>query len=352
MALALVKKSFNVAVLEWDRSSLLPAAEYTKGLNVYCMRLKAPYGNKLAFVLPLWWVYTFWFVLLRHFSIIQPQNLDNLLPLLVPCRLKKIKIVYDIADFYADTYISSNMILLRKFVAWLEKTLIKAVNAVIIVDEKRIEQIKLNNSPFVVIYNSPPDIYDKLKSKYPVTSSFASKFTLFYAGNLEKDRGLDTLIQAVQGLDDVELIIAGFGRIEKEISKMVKDKSNIRFLGRIPYDAVLELTFLCDCVVALYDPQVPNNLFASPNKLFEAMMCGKPIIVNSGTVVANRILQERCGLIVEYGNVNELKRGINMLKSNRDLADYLGRNGRNAYLKKYNWRLMEQRLLKLYNSMV
>ena len=350
MASTLAKSGFEVTVLEWDRSSQLPATEYTKNVRVYRMKLRAPYGLRLFLELPLWWIYISLFLLSNRFAIIQPQNLDSLLPSWVICRVKRIKIVYDIADFYADAYIPSSMVLLRKATAWLERTLIKTVDATIVVDESRLRQIHLDSLPFFVIYNSPPDIYNELKSNVRMQEASDSKLTLFYAGILERDRGLDLLIEAVQDLPDVELVVAGFGRMEKEFSNLIKGKRNVKFLSRIPYNAVLKLTLSCDCVIALYDPHVPNNVFASPNKLFEAMMCGKPIIVSDGTAMSNIVLREKCGLVVKYGNVNELKRSIGTLKNNRNLATSLGRSGRNAYLKKYNWHLMEKRLLQLYDS--
>jgi glycosyltransferase involved in cell wall biosynthesis len=352
IASVLAERNFKVSILEWDRTSRLSAAENVNNIHVYRMKLRAPYGSRLIFALPIWWIYLFLFLLSHNFEIIQPQNLDNLFPSWVATRLRGVRIVYDIADFYADAYLPSRMASLRKAVAWLERMLIKAADANIIVDESRSKQVNLPYLSFCVIYNTPPDRYENLKIKRADKSFSNSKFALFYAGILERDRGLGTLVEAVQGLDDVRLTVAGFGRMEKEFSDLIREKNNIELLGRIAYDAVLEFTLLCDCVVALYDPSIPNNVFASPNKLFEAMMSGKPVIVSAGTAMANKVMKESCGLVVNYGNVNELKKAIETLKDNQSLAVSLGRNGRNAYLKEYNWCLMQERLLRLYEAIV
>jgi len=313
--------------LEWDRSSKLPAVEYIKNIYVYRMKLRAPYGLKLIFKLPLWWTYISLFVFLHRFMIVQPQDLDSLLPSWVVCRLKRIKIVYDIADFYADAYIPSSMALLRKATAWLERTLIKTLDATIVVDESRLRQIRLENLPFFVIYNSPPDAYNRLKSNVRKQAVSDSKLTLFYAGILERDRGLDVLIEAVQGSTDVELVVAGFGRMEKEFSSMVKGKRNVKFLGRIPYDAVLKLTLSCDCVIALYDPRFPNNVFASPNKLFEAMMCGIPSIVsNCGDIIDIARDGFNCIVIERYDDVEGFADAIIRLLQDKELYHKISQN--------------------------
>lgn len=348
MASTLANNGFKVTILEWDRESILPAAEHIKNIYVRRMQLKASYGLKLIFKLLFWQAYVFLFILVNQFRVVQPQNLDNLLPAWIAYYIRRFKIVYDIADFYADAFVPSKMVLAKKIISWLEKVLIKAVNASILVDESRVKQIGLVGFPFWIIYNSPMDYINKIKTS-PTFSR--AKFVVFYAGILACDRGLDLLIEAVQDIDNVELVIAGFGEMEKNFSKMVIGKHNVRFLGRISYKSVLKFTFLSDCVVALYDPRVPNNVFASPNKLFEAMMCSRPIIVSNGTAMANIVRKENCGLIVDY-DVEEVRNAILRLKNDPSLRKKLGENGRRAFEQKYNWNLMEKRLLRLYDHIL
>jgi glycosyltransferase involved in cell wall biosynthesis len=121
-------------------------------------------------------------------------------------------------------------------------------------------------------------------------------------------------------------------------------------LGRIPYNEVIERTMKADLLFAFYDPAVPNNRYASPNKLFEAMMCGKPILVSEGTAMADIVRQEKCGIVVPYKDLQAIKKAIISLQHNPGLALSLGNNGRKAYELRYNWKIMESRLLDLYNG--
>jgi glycosyltransferase involved in cell wall biosynthesis len=85
------------------------------------------------------------------------------------------------------------------------------------------------------------------------------------------------------------------------------------------------------------------------NKLFEAMMCGVPVITN----VAQEIVNEtECGIIVEYDNMEQIREAIITLRDNPELRKRLGANGRKAFLEKYNWNLMEQRLYNVYDSLL
>lgn len=47
---------------------------------------------------------------------------------------------------------------------------------------------------------------------------------------------------------------------------------NVEFIGKINYDAILKRTLNCDIIFALYNPKIPNHKYASPIKLFEAMI--------------------------------------------------------------------------------
>ena len=107
-----------------------------------------------------------------------------------------------------------------------------------------------------------------------------------------------------------------------------------------------------DILFAFYDPQIPANRYASPNKLFEAMMCGKPIITNAETTATKIVETENCGVVVPYGDVEAIKDTILKLKNNADLRERLGKNGRRAYEERYGWGIMEERLLKAYANLI
>jgi len=352
MAKTLAKAGCDVHILEWDRDLQLQPLEWVDEVLAHRFRVKAHYGWKLIYKLPLWYFYITIFCLVKRFDIIQPQNLDNLIPIWLLRRIKNFRIVYDIADFYADAYVPTNANLLRKLTRYLEALLVMRVNATIIADEARIKQIGFKPKNLYVIYNSPPDVYGILLSRLCTAVNKNSHFTIFYGGAIDDGRGLYHLVEVCQRISDVTLMIAGFGRLEKHFLNFIKAKKNVIFLGRISYQEVLNRTMKCDCVVVLYDPRIPNMVYASPNKLFEAMMCGKPVVVSAGTAMASTVWREKCGLVVNYGDVNELKRAIELLKNNPNLALSLGKNGRKAYLEKYNWQTMEKRLLQVYDSIV
>jgi glycosyltransferase involved in cell wall biosynthesis len=342
---------YNVTILEWDRESRLPKYEYRDGVEIRRFVLKAPYGLKLIFKLPIWIMYLIFFCLTNKFDIIIPQNLDNLIHIWGIAKLKKAKIIYDLADFYSDAYIPNRARILRQIVAITERFLIKRVDTTIIADDSRFQQLgNVDRKNVVVVYNTPYDSYESLSQNDVLGNSGISEFingnfVIFYGGGIASDRGLIQLVDAVNEISDIRLIVAGYGAMQHEFERYIKDKTNILYLGKVEHAEILELTYLSNCIVILYDPNIlPNFVYASPNKMFEAMMCGKPIIAIKGTYMAQKLKEENCGLVIDSNNVDELRLAISKLKNNPTLAIKLGNNARNAYKYKYNWDIMENRL--------
>jgi glycosyltransferase involved in cell wall biosynthesis len=126
---------------------------------------------------------------------------------------------------------------------------------------------------------------------------------------------------------------------------------NVHWHGRIPYQRALELSAGADVLVATYDPAIPNHRYASPNKVFEAMMLGKPVVAASNTNFDRIITRHECGLVVEYGDVEQLEQALATIADDPQLRSLLGENARQAYESTYNWTEMESRLLALYGTL-
>jgi glycosyltransferase involved in cell wall biosynthesis len=178
-----------------------------------------------------------------------------------------------------------------------------------------------------------------------------SDLILFYAGVIHRSRGLIEILKALRDMDGVKLIVAGLGpdvKIFKNLPKILRNKAR-EYIGFISYKEVIRRSFEADVILALYDPKIPSNRYASPNKLFEAMMCAKPIIVNSETSAA-KIVEKNYGLTVPYGDVNAIKNAIMHMRDDYNLRLMLGRNGRMAYKKRYGWKIMIKKLIRIYDK--
>jgi glycosyltransferase involved in cell wall biosynthesis len=149
-----------------------------------------------------------------------------------------------------------------------------------------------------------------------------------------------------------QLYLAGSGGGEEEILALAHQMANIFWCGIVAYDRAIYINSLADVLFAIYDPDIANHRFSSPNKIFEAMMLAKPLIVARNTNMDQIVLQENMGVVVSYGDVDELERALLFLQEHPRERQQFGLNGRHAYERSYRWDIMESRLLAAYNDLV
>jgi GT2 family glycosyltransferase len=312
-----------------------------------------PFGESRALIFfPIWWGFLFYWLIKENWDVLHVVNFDSYLITLIIAKLKKKPIIYEISDYYADVVVPPIFsVALRAFIGQLDRNLMKFADAVIIADDFRINQIgPCANHRVISIYNSPNETNFK---RYTTRKKSPDKFIIFYGGGVGEDRGIHSIINAIQGLEDVILIIMGrcSDSYRIKLNNLCNSKKNIILnLHAVSYETIIEYTYNADLLFALYDPNIPNNKFASPNKLFEAMMCEKPILVSDNTSMAKIVRNENCGIVVPYGDISSIRAAILRLKENSDLYRTYGKNGRLAYEAKYNWQIMEKRLIDLYFS--
>lgn len=346
-----LSERYEVTLIIWNRS--LERIKNNLKYKLYLFNFKAPYDNvKVLIFLPFWLVYQCIMLIKTNPDIIHSFDLDTLLPAIFYKTIKSKKIVYTILDFYSDTLINVPRFVKNIF-SLLEKSLIRFCDAVIIVDPLRYFQIKgASIKKMGIIYNTPPDIIgvNQLLSHQQIKKN--KEFVIFYAGNLHRERNLIRVIKAVLTLDNTRFIIAGRGELENIIIKLAKKfGEKITYLGYITYDEVLRRSLSADVLIAFYDPSIPNNLYASPNKFFEAMMLGKPIITNDGTLLAKNVKRFGIGLVVPYDDVNAIRNAFLLLRDNPTLAFSFGLKGRKIYEKLFSWDKIKERLFSIYENL-
>jgi glycosyltransferase involved in cell wall biosynthesis len=344
-----VKNGYSVSLFLWNRYSNTSKRKVEHECNIYEFGLKAPFGKyRLVFYWVVWWYAIFIYLLRNKFDIIHVCGFDSYPPVILNKFIKRNTIVYDIFDFFGASLPPKTPHIIQKVISKLEKLLIGFADAVIIVDESRKIQVKgAKISKLEVIMNCVSD-EDYNFSEYKESNDF----TIFYGGMISKTRGLKQLVGVIKDEEDIKLVIAGAGEDETEFKDVFASYTNIEFLGYVTHKEAIRLTYQSDAVFGFYDPTVPNNRLASPNKLFEAMMCRTPIIVNGETTMADIVREENCGIIVPYSDELALKNAILELKNNPEMCKKMGENGRNAFEREYNWEVMEKRLVALYKQII
>ena len=160
---------------------------------------------------------------------------------------------------------------------------------------------------------------------------------------------MEQISTALKNVDNVKLFLYG-PVIDRELFDKITRLSNIEYKGFIRiHDEYLNAIISTDAIIAIYTEEVPSHHITMHNKTLEAMMGGIPIITNLSPALIKEI---GFGIIVEYGNIGQIRSAIIKLRDDTNLRKTLGSNGRKAFLQSYNWGIMEAKLYELYEKLL
>ncbi len=334
---------YDVRVYGWDRGSEHAGEERVGGVLYRRCAVRAPYGsNALAFYLPLYWYRALGEIRRMRPRIIHACDFDTLIPALLGKCLFGSKVVYDIFDHFADK-LTSIPRALRVVLRHIDSFLTRWVDLLVVTDERRLSLLRGSRSgPVVIIMNVPPAGVVSGRDAAPRGS-----VRVCYAGVIHEHRGLRLIATAIRDIDGIETVFAGW--IPRPVDReFLLGQDKISYIGKLPYAETMRLLGNCDILLGLYDPSVPINRFASSNKVYEAMSVGIPVVSNQETSMAEIISEISCGLLVPYGDPASLTAAILRLRDDAALRREMGERGRRAYRERYNWGVMENRLLECY----
>ncbi len=354
VARALSRAGWQVTIVGWDRSAAM-ADEEREYAAVFRIRLAAPFASGLRNLPKLvqWNILLLaWLIRYRtSYDVLHACDFDTVLPALVVRFLFNKRVVYDIFDFYADM-LRKTPPLVKSLIRWLDFWIMRKVDALILADESRQRQLgRERNKRVTVIYNTPEAIDMPQSNAKQLTRHFS--LTIAYVGLLQVERGLLEMLDVIASHPEWCLHLAGFGGDEKLIWERCSRLENVRTYGRVDYSTALSIYAKADVLFATYDPRIPNHKYSSPNKVFEAMMLGKPVIVAKGTGVDAIVERYSLGKVVEYGNRGELERALAELAqmSAEERAKFAA-HARRVYEEVFNWEKMRERLVSLYEELI
>ncbi len=173
-------------------------------------------------------------------------------------------------------------------------------------------------------------------------------YKMLYIGVLKTGRMIVQAMKVCHDLEDWKMKVGGYGHLEREVGKY--EGQGVEFMGRVDPDKVLDHTYDAHLVLATYDPSNKNNRIGPSNKLFEAMACGRPCVVSKGTYPSSVAKSEDCGYAIDY-SPRALKELLEALARDPDDMERKGMNALKAAKKRYNWKVQEGKLLKIYEEL-
>ncbi|MDQ7047705.1 MAG: glycosyltransferase [Sulfurovum sp.] len=174
-----------------------------------------------------------------------------------------------------------------------------------------------------------------------------------YVGGIAQIRGIKEVIKSMGLVSNTKLNLVG-AFSEKDIEKEVKtydswvNVNELGFLGRMEVANVMSQSKAG--IVTFYP--LPNHIDAQPNKMFEYMSAGLPLITSDFPFWKELVEGNRCGLCVNPLDPKEIASAIEYIMTNPKEAEEMGQNGQKAVLEKYNWGMEERKIFEVYEELI
>lgn len=175
-----------------------------------------------------------------------------------------------------------------------------------------------------------------------------------YIGAMTSIRGVPELVDAMS-MTDKDIVLHLAGNFTEAAAQprcrgsvgwaRVKDHG---FVERARVRDVMQNSF---AGVVTFLP-APNHVDSQPNKMFEYMSAGIPVIGSHFPLWREIIEGNDCGICVDPANPAEIARAIDHLYKDQVAARAMGRRGRDAVLSRYNWEGEGDKLVSLYRSIL
>ena len=243
----------------------------------------------------------FLYLLKSEIDVFVSNDLDTLPANYLASRIKHKPLIYDSHEYFTEVPELIGRPVVKAIWSRLEKLLVPKVDAAYTVCNSIAEVYQdLYKIDFKVVRNLPVcSMFQEPKHQEKVPDQ---PKVILYQGALNLGRGVGAAIRSMAYLEGVELWLAGDGDLAIQLKELVVEmslESKVKFLGRLPLHQLSEITQQADLGISLEEDLGLNYRFALPNKLFDYIQAGVPVLVSNLPEMMQIVEHYQIGAIAE-----------------------------------------------------
>lgn len=299
----------------------------------------------------------FVFLLFRKANLIYSNDLDTLLPCYLVAKMKKkTKLIYDTHELFTEVPELISRPKIRNIWLAIEKRIFPKLSTVITVNESIAALYESKYEvPVNSIRNVPPlgQGHQEIQNRSALGIKDDAFILIIQGSGLNKDRGIEESILAMQTCLGCVLLLVGDGDVipaAKEMVKNLKLEPRVKFISRRPYKELMKITRLADLGLLVDKNTSQNHELALPNKLFDYIHAETPILSSKLIEISKVVKKYDIGIFIEGTTPESISTAINNYKDNKTLQLKHKENCRNAALIE-NWEVEKEKLMNiLFNA--
>ncbi|HSH52179.1 MAG TPA: glycosyltransferase, partial [Bacteroidales bacterium] len=258
-------------------------------------------------------------------------------------------IVYDSHEFFTEVPELVNRKFPRKVWLLIERLILPRIKFAYTVSESiAITYQKLYKIEMKVVKNFP--LYNCSSNDSMETKNGQKQ--ILYQGALNVGRGLEQMIDAMHFIENVHFTIIGNGDLMNKLKQQVKEKNlenKVSFKGRIPFQELAVETKKADLGIALEENIGLNYYYALPNKLFDYIQSGVPVLVSPFPEMQKIVNKYEIGTVYDHKDPKMLAKKINEIFRLKNRYQKWKNNTRKA-AKELCWEKEEKTLIDIYTK--
>lgn len=242
----------------------------------------------------------------------------------------------------------------KKWAKWNEKRWLPSTDALIVASPPWIHHIRRLHGSIpalaVPVINVPEKTVIEVRDLRPELGLMPGTPLLLYQGSIQENRGIEPAIDAVELLDDVVLVIVGYGYYRDKLEANVARRGladRVRFFGPIPNDQLLHWTASADVGLCNIVNASLSYYTTLPNKLFEYMMAEVPVLGSDSPGIGRVVAETGVGEVVDPLSPSELAAATRKILD--DPEPY--RAACRVASERYNWEVESAHLTHLYRRL-
>ncbi|ROQ47067.1 glycosyltransferase involved in cell wall biosynthesis [Marinobacter sp. 3-2] len=353
-SVALRKLGFSVEVVALHESGL-NEEESGDGFRINRIKLSSKKLPKIPIIQLIKYVEFVVRVFIKHRNQVDFVHCNDLGALPIGFLLKTlsrgdVKVVYDCHEYETERDGMSSF--LKKVLKFFERRLIGCADSVLTVsdsiascyaDDYSIAKPKL-------VLNCPRFIDQGRKNLFRKIFGIRADQKIFlYQGGLKGGRGIELILEAFSDLESDEnvLVCMGYGPLEGAIREKASDYNTIFFHPAVSQDVLLNYTSSADYGILFYEDTCLNHRYCSPNKIFEYLMAGLPVLTSNLYEVRRLVESEGVGIVAHENTVASFRAAvIDSLKQDYSAIQANVFSAR----KRYCWEEQEKVLKEVYDN--
>ena len=291
---------------------------------------------KRGFLFYKWFnIRLFLYLLIHKYDLLVANDLDTLLPNYLVAKLKGLPLVYDSHEYFTGVPELQNRPFVKLVWKRIEKWIFPKLKYVITVSDSIAEQ-------YEVEYGFKPvtvrNCSRKASSVIPLTREALrippdNILLVLQGSGINVSRGGEELVEAVYQTKKVSLLVIGSGDALVNLKSMTEEfkiSGRVQFIPKLPWTELMKYTRSADAGLSLDKNSNLNYRFSLPNKLFDYLAAGIPVIAGDLPEVTKIISENKCGIVISEVTPEKISEALRDLLNNPEKLAFLKNNAAHA----------------------